>query len=164
VAANGFGTSTGAIESFRTSGSAATSTSAKFGNQQITLSTPSPRTCLAKTTTLAATLHSSAIPRSSRTKLRFVSAALYLDRGVRHTHRKTERLRNGRRKKLTVVVYTANAIARHVPVTLTPRVAGLRSGSHTLRVVISYREQVRRRGHTRTVTVTRTLSVRFRIC
>ena len=68
--------------------------------------------------------------------LTFLNAGVYLDRGVGAARRTTKRLRNGRRKTVIVVTYTANAIAHHVPVTLAPRLAGLRSGSHTLRVVI----------------------------
>ncbi|MGZ4325674.1 MAG: hypothetical protein ACXVV5_26880, partial [Solirubrobacteraceae bacterium] len=166
VASNGFGTTNGEIQSFKTSGSVPTrqSMSAGFGNQQIALTGPSIQACTTRTKTLSVTLRSTAIAKSRRPKLTFLSAGIYLDKGVKHTRRTTKRLRNGRRKTVLIVTYTANAIARHVPVTLAPRLAGLRSGSHTLKVVISYREQVRQHGHLRRLTINKTLSMKFRVC
>jgi streptogramin lyase len=119
---------------------APTVTKARFGNQQIKLTTPSRLTCTAKTQTLSATLSSTAISKSHATKLRFASAAFYFDKGGRH------------------------ALAHHVPASLKLRLAGLSSRSHTLKVKASYRETLTRHGHAQTVTVTRALTVKFRVC
>jgi hypothetical protein len=137
-------------------------TQARFGNQQLTLSTPSLQTCTVKTAALSSTLASTTISKSHASQLRFASATFYLDKGVRHVRASTTRLRNGKPK--TVVVYTANAVAHRVPVTPRLRLAGLRSGRHTLKVTISYRETVTQHHHQRTVTVTKTLSAKFRVC
>jgi PKD repeat protein len=137
---------------------------ATFGNQRITLTTPSLQACTTKTGRLSATLTSSAIAHSRRAKLRFASAAFYLDRGVRHTRKVTRRLRSGRTKKVTVVSFSANATTRHLPATVALRVTGLRSGTHTLKVVLTYSERVKRHRRSITVRVTKTITARFRVC
>ena len=169
VATSAFGTATGAVQTFTTGaaappGSSTRSTTATFGNQQITLTTPSLTSCTAKTTSLGVRLSSTAIRHSRATKLHFVTAAFYLDKGVRHVRKRTTRLRNGKRTTVKTIVYTANAVAHHVPVKLRLRLAGLRSGSHTLKVRLTYRETVTKHRHQRTVTVTRTLTAKFRVC
>ncbi len=145
VAANAFGTTGGGVQAFTTSGTAVQATTATFGNQRITLTTPSLRSCTARAKTLSARLTSTGIPMSRGAKLRFVSAAFSLDMGVKHTHKPI-------------------AIARRLPAKLALRLAGLRSGSHTLTVTVSYKATVITRGHRRTVTRTKTLSVKFRVC
>ena len=90
-------------------------TSATFDNQRITLTTPSLLSCTRKTESLAAKLNSTAIAHSKAPKLRFASAAFYIEKGVRHTHKKTIRTRSGHKKTVIVVTYTPNATARHVP-------------------------------------------------
>ena len=169
AATSAFGTATGAVQTFTTgiappATSPTQSTTATFGNQQITLTTPSLLTCTAKTTSLGVTLSSTAIRHSRATTLHFVTAAFSLDRGVRHVRKRTTRGRNGKRKTVPVIIYTANAVAHHVPVTLRLRLAGLRSGSHTLKVKLTYRETVTKHHHRRTVTVTQTLTAKFRVC
>ncbi len=96
------------------------------------------------TASITATLSSTALPKSPAAKLRFVSAAFYLDKGLGHPHKKTKRLRNGKHKIVTVVVYTANTVAHHLPATSTLGLDGLHSGSHTLKVKISYHETTSR--------------------
>ena len=65
-------------------------------------------------------------------------------------------------------MYTANATVHRVPATVALRLGGLKSGTHTLKVVVAYKQTViRHRGHksvTVTVTVTKTLTARFRVC
>ena len=170
TANNGSATVSGSVRTFKTSGTAThpppppQSTSATLENQQITLTTPSLLTCTAKAKTLSASLTSTTIPKSRRAKLRFVSAAFYFDRGVKHTHKTTKHLSKGRKKTVTVVTYTANATTHLVPATLTLHLAGLRSGLHTMKVIVSYKETVTRHRHKRTVTVTKTLNVKLRVC
>src|SRR5258708_32701757 len=113
-------------------------TKATFDNQQITLVTPSLKVCAASKSSLRATLRSSAIARSRAPKLKFVSAAFFLDKGIKHTTHKTKRV-HGKKRKVTVVTYTANATVRHLPATISLRLKGLRSGRHTLKVVLTYK-------------------------
>jgi streptogramin lyase len=138
-------------------------TKATFGNQQITLTTPSPNACIASAKALAVTLNSTAIPTSHAAKLHFFDAALFLDRGIKH-RRKVRTRSHGKAKTVFVTLYTANALARHLPLSVSLRLAGLRSGTHTLKVKITYKQIVTRHGRKRTVSVPKTLSTPFRVC
>jgi streptogramin lyase len=169
-ATNVFGTTNGSLQKFTTAAAPAPpaapthTTTAQFGNQQLRLTTPPLQTCTAKTATITAMLSSTAIPKSPAVKLRFVSAAFYLDKGLGHPHKKTKRLRNGKHKTVIVVVYTANTVVHHLPATSTLGLDGLHSGSHTLKVKISYHETVTKHQRKSTLTVTKTLSAKFRVC
>jgi virginiamycin B lyase len=169
AASNGFGgTVTGAVQSFTTSGSPPPPptrlTTATVGNQRIELVTPSPLVCTARAKTLDVTLRSVAIAHSRAAKLRFASAAFFIDKGIRHTRKRTTRRRNGHKHTRVVVVFTANAVAHHLPSTPVLRLAGVKSGLHTLRVKVSYRKTVTRHGHRRTVEVRKKLSAKFTVC
>ena len=172
TAGNGFGgTITGATQSFRTTGSPPPPppppqrlATATIGNQQIQLVTPSPLTCTARAKALTVQLRSVTSHTSRGARLRFASAAFFIDKGVRHTHRRTRRLQNGHKKTVTVVVFAPNAIARRLPARPALRLTGLRSGTHTLKVTVSYRHTVKRHGHRRTVTLTKTVRASFRVC
>ena len=122
------------------------STTATFGNQHISLTTPSPQACVASPQRL--TVRLSSTTRSKGTKLKFSSAAFYIDRGVKHRRR----------------VYKPNATAHRLPVGLNLSIARLKSGSHTLKVVVSYRESKIRHGVKQTVIVSKTLRVKFTVC
>ncbi len=167
AASNGFGGAvTGAVHSFKTTGSPpppARLTTASVGNQQIQLVTPSLLTCTARAKTLSVALRSLAIAHSRAAKLRFASAAFFIDRGIRHTRRRTTH-RNGHKRTVTVVSFTANAVAHHLPSTPVLRLAGLKPGTHTLRVTVSYRRTVTVHRHRRVVAVTKTVSAKFKVC
>jgi streptogramin lyase len=166
AASNGFGgTVTGALHSFKTTGHAPAtrSTTATVGNQQIQLVTPSLLTCTAKAKTLSVTLRSLTIPHSRAAQLRFASAAFFVDKGVRHARKRTTR-HNGHKRTITIVSFTANAVARHLPATPVLRLGGLKSGIHTLRVTVSYNRTVTVHHHRRAVTVTKTVSATFKVC
>ncbi|HEX3910226.1 MAG TPA: hypothetical protein VHW67_05940 [Solirubrobacteraceae bacterium] len=139
------------------------STTATFGNQRITLTTPSPSLCTLRTGTLPVTLSSVAIPKSPAAKLRFAGAAFYIDRGLKQRHRLTK-LVHGRKKTLTVTVYVANATLRRASATLALRLAGLGSGLHTLKVRLSYRQTILKYHRKRVVTVSKALSTQLRVC
>lgn len=145
------------------SGNTTVATTATVGNQQITLTTPSPTACTANTTKLSVTFNSTINHHSHGAKLKFASVAFFVDRGVKHTRHKTV-TRNGKKKQVRVTVYLANATAHKAPVTVALSLRGLTSGNHKLRVVASYRRKVKTHGHTKTVTVTKTLTVHFTVC
>ncbi|HUA06526.1 MAG TPA: hypothetical protein VMB27_21655 [Solirubrobacteraceae bacterium] len=136
-------------------GSSVGSTSATVGNQRITLTIPS--LCVAPSSKLTVRFASTRL--SYGVKLRFKSAAFYMDKGVRH--RADERVQG---KVKVATVYLANATRRHQPASLHLSVAKLKGGTNTLRVVVSYARTVRRHGHKATVTVTKTLRVKFSVC
>lgn len=137
-------------------------TTSRFHDQQITLTTPSA--CTSNTSKLAVTLNSKKIAKSRAAKLKFSSAAFYIDKGVRHTRHKSKLTSTGKTKKVVVITYTANATKHRVPVTVTLKLTGLKHGTHTLKVVLSYRETVRKHGHKKTVTVRKTVKVKFTVC
>lgn len=161
------GTTVGATQTFMTTASPpppAMVITATVGNQRITLTTPPPSACTAKSARLSVSLRSTAIAHFHGTALHFQNAAFYLDRGVRHTRTEINRLRHGRRKKVTVTFFAANAVAHHLPVTVRLRLAGLSSRTHTLKVTLTYHEIVIRKRHRRTVTVHKSLHAAFRVC
>jgi len=65
---------------------------------------------------------------------------------------------------VTVVVYLPNRTVHRLPATVRLSVAGLRSGTHSLKVVLTYSKRVTKRGRSRTVKVRKTLKVRFAVC
>jgi streptogramin lyase len=158
LAANAYGTTPGAIQKFTTVAVAkpiptppATRTStATLGNQQVALTLPTA--CTARSRSLSIALSTATIPRSAAAKLRFVSAALYLDRGIRHV-----RTRHVHGKTRKVTTYTSNKVVRKLPARPSLRLAGLRSGQHTLKVRLLFDKR-------KTVPVRKTLSAKFRVC
>jgi IPT/TIG domain len=125
---------------------------AVFGNQELVLTAPNVTACLAPKTKLHATFATAAIKGSRKTKVKFKSAAFYIDKGVKHK----------RKKKPHVTTYTANATSRKTPVSENLSLKGLKSGSHTLKVIATYTE---RAGHPKkTRSVTETLLRKFKVC
>lgn len=148
-----------------TGGSGAASlTSVKFGDQQIMLATPSLQACTAGSKALRVALASVAIRGSHAAKLKFSRAAFYIGRGVKHTTKRIKHLPGGKTEKITVTTYAPNVIVRHVPADVGLELTGLKSGMHTLKVVMSYTETVTKHGHKKTETITKTLTTRFQIC
>ena len=103
------------------------------------------------TKTLAVKLGSTTIPKSHKTKLKFAKAAFYIDKGIKHTHKKR-------------VTYAPNATAHHVPAALALALKGVKSGTHTLTIVVSYGETVIKHHHKQTKTVTKKLTMKFKVC
>jgi hypothetical protein len=138
-------------------------TTAHVGNQQITLVTPALSACTASTGKLAATLSSATGTKG--TKLKFSSAAFYIDKGIKHTTHKTKHLKDGKTKHIKITVYEPNATAHHVPTTVELSLTGLKAGTHTLKVILSYKETKKEKhGKHKTVTVTKTVKTPFTVC
>jgi virginiamycin B lyase len=166
VATNAYGTATGAIRTFKTAAatpitiplkpSATVTTTADVGNRHVVLVTPSPLACTAKSKSLTIKLTSSAIRGSKAAKVRFVSASMFVDRGVKHIRHKTKRS-HGKKIRVKVTVHTANKIVRKLPAQPSLRIGGLRAGRHTLKVRLLFRKGK----HT---PVRRTMRVHFRVC
>ena len=166
VATNSAGESDGAIESFKTEPQPPPpfqTKTATLGNQRITLTTPSTSICTASSSKLAVTLTSTAIRNSKKTKLKFSSGVFYIDKGVKHTIKKTVR-KHGKQVKVTITAYKANATVKKLPASLKLKLSGARSGRHTLRVTLSYIETVTKHGHKVKQTVNKTLTVTFKVC
>jgi len=133
--------------------------SATFGDQQIKLMTPSASLCTTGKGSLIVTFSSSTIAHSRAAKLRFSSASFFIDRGVK---RKLVKRVHG--KKRTVVVYAPNATLRRASGNPSVPMTGLGAGLHTLKVIVAYKKTVKVGGRKRTVPVSKTLSVKFRVC
>jgi hypothetical protein len=128
------------------------------------LVTPSLFICTARAKTLNVVLRSVAIAHSRAAKLRFGRAAFFIDMGIRHTRKRRTHSRKGHQHTITIVVFTANAVVRHLPSTPVLRLSGLKSGVHTLRVTVSYKKTVTSHHHRRAVTVTKTVHAKFKVC
>jgi hypothetical protein len=87
---------------------------ATYGNQRLTLTTPSLSACQSSTTKFVITLAAATL--KTGTKLKLVSVAFYLDKGVKHT-KKQKRTVKGHRDTMTVTTYTANATTERLPAT-----------------------------------------------
>jgi hypothetical protein len=166
VATNAYGTATGAIQTFKTVAATpivippkakpTVTTTVDLGDRHVVLVTPSPTVCTTKSKSLPLMLSSSAIPHSKAAKLRFVSASLFVDRGVKHVRHRTKRS-HGRKVRVKVTVYTANKVVRKLPAQPSLRLAGLRSGQHTLNVKLLFETRKK-------VPARKTMRVRFRVC
>jgi hypothetical protein len=166
VATNAYGTATGAIQTFKTApakpivippkSTVTTTTTTTVGDHRIALVTPSPSACTAKSTSLTLKLSSSTIRGSKAAKVRFVSASLFVDRGVRHIRHKTKRS-HGKKVRVKVTVFTANKVVRTLPAQPSLRLGGLRSGRHTLNVRLLFEKGKK-------TPVRKTMHVRFRVC
>jgi streptogramin lyase len=166
VAANSAGESDGTVESFKTLPPPLPpvhKTTVTFGNQRITLTTPATSICTARNSKPAVSLKSTAIRNSKQPRLRFSEAVFYVDRGVKHTVTKTVR-EHGKKVKVKVTTYKANATVKALPASPKLRLTGLKSGRHTLKVTVSYIETVTNHGHKTKKTVNKTLTVTFRVC
>ncbi len=152
-------------------GGTTTTTTSSFGDQLITLTTPSA--CVATDGKLPVTLNSKSVAHK-KPKLKFKLAQFYIDKGRKHTMRvkKTHKVngktvvvtKNGKPVFVKKTVYLPNATAHHVVANESLSIAGLSAGTHTLRVTISYAKTVRKHGKKHTLIVTKTLKVTFTIC
>jgi hypothetical protein len=151
-------------------GTGTTTKTVTFGNQKITLTTPSDSVCLAPSGAAAVSFITAAVKGSKATALKFRSAGIYLDRGVKHSAKVKEHGKSGSK---TVISYSPNATLRRTSDEFSLSLKGLAMGAHTLRVYITYSETVttakahgneRARTVTSTKTVTRSLSAAIEVC
>jgi streptogramin lyase len=166
VATNAYGTATGTIQTLKTApakpivippnAGATTTTTTTVGDHRIELVTPSLSACTAKSKSLMVKLSSSAIRGSRGARVRFVSASLFVDRGVKHIRHKTKRS-HGKKVRVKVTVFTANKIVRKLPAQPSLRLGGLRSGRHTLNVKLLFEKGKK-------TPVRKAMHVHFRVC
>jgi virginiamycin B lyase len=166
VATNAYGTATGAIQTLKTAPAkpivippkptVTTTTTTTVGDHRIALVTPSPAACIAKSKSLTIKLTSSTIQGSKAAKVRFVSASLFVDRGVKRVRHKTKRS-HGKKIRVKVTFYTADKVVHRLPAQPSLRLAGLRSGRHTLSVKLLFQKPKK-------VPVRKTMRARFRVC
>lgn len=146
------------------------STSTKIGSQQITLTTPSLSTCTAASGKLSTSLAAAPIGSKS-SPLKFSNAGFYLDKGIKHVTKHKIKTKHGH-KTVTITTYLANATAGKLPATEQLSLTGLKSGTHTLTVKVTYKETKKVVvGHGKhkhkvkeTIKVTHTLKAPFTVC
>jgi hypothetical protein len=132
----------------------------KFGDQLITLTAPAAGECTSRTGRLSLKLIAAPLKRGAVLRLRH--AAFYLDKGIKHTHRVTVRIkRHGRTivRRRTVTAYTADASVARLPATARLSLTHLTAGTHTLTIKLAGTETrtVRIKRHGKTVTIHRTV-------
>ncbi len=120
-----------------------------FGNQRLKLTSPSPALCTADTAKLHAVFSTAMIKSSKKTKLTFKSVAFYIDKGVKLKKKNA---------------YAPNVTSKKTPASENISLKGVKSGSHTLRLIASYTEHVRRGKKNRTAKVTKTIATKVRVC
>jgi streptogramin lyase len=136
---------------------------ATVGDQQITVVVPATTPCLAAGAGLSLQLSSATISGSKAAQLSFKRAAVFIDRGVRHTRIKHVTVHHRKHRK-RITVYVPNATASHLPTTLSPSLHGLRSGKHTLRLKLSYTRTHHVKHRTVHTGVTKTIKTTFTVC
>ena len=170
VATNAYGTVFGSTLSFTTVAKPAPPVApttrtlhATVGNQQIALTVPATTPCLAAGTRLSLRLSSTTIDGSKAAKLSFKRAAVFIDRGVKRTRTKVVTVHHRKHRK-RITVYVPNATTTGVPVTLSPSLHGLRSGTHKLRVKLTYTRTRHVKHRTVHTTVAKAVKTTFTVC
>ncbi len=158
VVVNGGATATGATVTLTTAAAPLQAARVTVDGQKFTLTAPAPIACVAPAAKLTAMLMAAKPPKGD--KLRFESARVYLDKGIKHVT--TRKRKHHRATKVTT--YLPNATARKLPATLRLSLKGLKPGTHTLRVALSFKRTTRKHHRTVTTTITKTLKVRFSVC
>jgi hypothetical protein len=120
-----------------------------------------------------------AVTGSKATALTFRSAAVYRDKGVKHSTKVKKRVKQHGKtvtETVTVVSYTPNTKLTKASDSVSLSLKGLAKGTHTLKVIVAYSEAVTTRktlkvnGKARTETVkstkivTKDLSATVKVC
>ncbi len=158
----GSGSSGGSQGSGGSSGggsSSPTTATASVGNQKIVVSLPASSGCLAPSAKLRTTFNVSAIAGSTASRLRFVAARYYIDRGVRHVHHHRVH-RHGKPITVTTVSYTPNRTISSRHANLSFPLAGLKPGTHTLKIKVAFH----RSEHGHSQSVIKTVTQKFSVC
>jgi hypothetical protein len=137
---------------------------AGYDNQQITLIVPAASVCVAPSQAYDISFNSATVKASKRAKLKFRTAAFYIDKGIAHTLTKTEKLKNGKKRTVKVTTYTANATVKKAASVTSLKVSGLKAGGHTLKAVFIYAETIKKGHKSKTVNVTKTMTARLSVC
>jgi IPT/TIG domain len=130
-------------------GSSKSTFTTTFANQRLKLTSPSPALCTARTGKLDAVFSTEMIKGSKKTKLTFKSVAFYLDKGVKLKKKK---------------VYAPNVTSKKSPAAVSISLKGVRSGTHTLRLVAAYTEHVKRGKKLHNAKATKTITSKVKVC
>ena len=122
-----------------------------------------PNACFAKSKTLSVAASTARIAGSHAHAVHFSHAEVFVDRGVKHVRHHTVR-RHGHNVRVTTVTYSPNSTVDALPSTTVLKLTPFPSGSHALRIVFTFHRTVRKNGRSRTISVTSTLSTKFKIC
>jgi hypothetical protein len=101
-------------------------------------------------------LASTLIETSKARRVMFLSAAVYIDRGVQRTRRETV---HGKVKSVTT--YAPNVLLHK---TSSTDLLKLSKGTHALKIVVSFTTELTQHHHTLKVIVKKTISTRLNAC
>jgi hypothetical protein len=135
-----------------------------YDNQQITLTIPATSVCVAPSQTYDISFSSATVKASKRAKLRFRTAAFYIDKGIAHTVKKTKTLKNGKKRTVKVTTYTANATVKKAASATSLKLSGLKTGGHTLKAVFTYVQTIKTGHKIKTANVTKTITAHLSVC
>ena len=136
-------------------------TTVKLDNQSLTLTTPIVDKCLAASAAYKVRFRS--VTQSGQPKLKFKSAAYYLDKGLKRVRTKTSTV-HGKRHTVKVTTIVPNASSKNPSSSESLHLKGLHAGTHTLKLVITYTRTTRSADKTKLTTVIKTLTAKFRVC
>jgi hypothetical protein len=137
---------------------------ASDGNQAITLIAPAATPCVATRAPYAIKFSSVTIKGSKDAKLKFRTAAFYIDKGIAHTTKKIKKLKGGKKQTVTVTTYTANTTVRKAATATSLKLGTLKAGTHTLKTVVVYSETIKKGKKRKTVNVSKTLTTKLSVC
>jgi hypothetical protein len=155
-----------ATKSFSWQVAAAVTTKAvsyELDDQTLTLTTPIEQTCAVPSAAYRISFKTAINAASHNAKLRFREVAFYLGRGIKHIRTERETV-NGHRRTVKVTTYTPNATSRSTSSDRSLNLKGLRRGTETLKLVVTYTRTSVSRGKARTTTVVKTITTRFQVC
>ncbi len=132
-------------------------------NQKLALTTPIEQTCAAPSTGYRVKFTTAAGSASRAAKLTFKTVAFYIDRGLKRVRTQTQTV-HGHRRTVKVTSYVPNATSKSASSSESLHLKGLSRGTHTLRLLVTYTRTTVSGGKRRTVTVSKTITARFKVC
>jgi hypothetical protein len=135
----------------------------KLGDQTLTLTTPIQHTCTAPSALYRVKFRTATLARSAKAKLTFKTVAFYLDKGIKRVRTETKTV-GGHKRTVKVTTYVPNATATHASSSESLHLKGLSRGSHKLKLVVTYTKSTVSHGKSKTLTVKKTITVRFKVC
>jgi hypothetical protein len=136
---------------------------ATVGNQRVTVTLPSAKACLAATGKLHLSVSAATISPSKAAKLHARTLAVFVDKGVKKTKVKVV-VRHHHKQRHRVVVHVPNVTKHHLPASVGLSLRHLKSGSHSLRLKLTFSRTRHVHHHTVHSTVSKTIKLKFKVC
>jgi hypothetical protein len=133
----------------------------RLGDKLLTITTPIQAGCAAPSSVYRVRFQMT--PGSGNVKVTFKSVGYYLDKGIKRTRTETS-IRHGEKHHKRVTVYLPNASSTHTSSSASLHLRGLKRGSHTLRLLITYTKTAVTAGRRTTRTAAKTVAHKFTVC